>query len=351
MTSGVHQVAAGAVPRDAITNHLLEAQGVIRAMGLRSEIFVDEGHIHGELRHKVRPHTAWEARTRPDDVAVLHYSIGSEAFPFVLDRARSALHYHNVTPAELLWRDAPTVALECAAGRRTLAGLAGRVVAAAADSTFNADELRQLGFGEADVIGVLRVPTQSLNRRPRDVKHRSRLLFVGRGAPNKAQHDLILSLAALIQAGMDVELTLVGTWAGFEPYESRCRRLIEELRLTDRVVLAGSLSDADLAQAYQDADLFLCLSDHEGFCVPVIEAIEAGLPIVAYAAGALPETVGKAGLLLDDKAPSLVAEAVIEALGNSRLSARMAEGRKEQSAYFAIDAMRARLQHFVERLL
>ena len=350
--SGVHQVLAGSAPRDAITHHALEARRVLRDMGLRSEILVADDRIHPALRGELHPHTAWDSLARPGDVAILHYSIASPAFEWVLARAeRTALQYHNVTPAALLWRDAPLVALECALGRRALGELVGRVGAVAADSEFNAAELRELGFGEAAVIGVMRAPLGSALRRPRPAGSPARLLFVGRGAPNKAQHDLVLALAALGQAGVEAELWLVGTWEGFEPYEARCLDLARRVGVEDRVVLTGSLSESELPQAYADADCFVCLSDHEGFCVPVLEAIEMALPIVAFAAGAVPESVGRAGLLLDEKPPSLVAEAVVEALGNAGLAARMAAGRDEQLARFSHDALAQRLRDFVEPLV
>ena len=91
---------------------------MLRAMGLRSEILCEDGRIHPELADAVRPAHEWDRVARPGDAAVLHYSIGSPAFGFVLDRCdRSAIHYHNITPAELLWEDAPTVALACQQGR------------------------------------------------------------------------------------------------------------------------------------------------------------------------------------------------------------------------------------------
>ena len=110
------------------------------------------------------------------------------------------------------------------------------------------------------------------------------------------------------------------------------------------------MGEAELAQAYADSDCFVCLSDHEGFCVPALEAIGADLPVVAYAAGALPETVGRAGLLLDEKQPSLVAEAVIETLGNAALARRMAEGRREQLDRFSSERLGGRLRDWVGTL-
>jgi len=348
LSVGVHQVSAGAAPRDAITHHLLAAREVIRGMGLRSELFTEEGRIHPGLLGQVHPHTAWERVARPGDVAILHYSIASPAFFWMLDRGvHCAIHYHNITPAELLWEDAPAIALECALGRRRLAELAGRMRGVAAVSAFNAAELEALGFAEASVLGVMRPPLPAASRRPRVPGSPLRLLFVGRGVPNKAQHHLIPALAALGQAGADAELWLVGTWEGIPAYERRCRALAAQLGVDGRVRFTGSVEEDELAQAYADADCFVCLSDHEGFCMPALEAMGASLPIVAYAAGALPETVGRAGIVLDDKRPSLVAEAVMEAVGNARLAVAMEAGRREQLDHYAPEALAGNLRTFV----
>lgn len=351
MTRGVHQVCAGAVPRDAISHHLLESQRVFREMGLRSEILCEEGRIHPWLADRVRPASDWDSVARPGDAAVLHYSIGSPAFGYVLDRCeRSAMHYHNITPAELLWEDAPMVAQACAEGRTELALLADRVAVAAADSGFNADELVALGYPPARVVGVMRRALPPAHR-ALAVDGRVRLLFVGRGVPNKAQHHLIAALAALRQAGTDAVLKLVGTWEGMEPYEERCRSLVSDLQLGDYVEFAGSVDDDGLARAYAESDCFVCLSDHEGYCVPLIEAMAASLPIVAFAAGAIPETVGSAGLLLDEKHPSLVAEAIVEVLQNPGLGSHIAAGRRAQLAYFSPEAVADRLRGFVGDLV
>ncbi len=350
IAGGVHQIAAGAVPLDAITRHLLASREVIRGMGLRSEILVEADHIDGSLAGEVLPHQRWDEIAQPGDTAILHYSIASPAFAWVLERTdRIAMHYHNITPAELLWRYAPAIARECAVGRRQLVDLVPRVRHAAADSTFNALELAALGSPGASVVGVLRRPRPPA-RRLRPEGGRTRLLFVGRGVPNKAQHDLILALAALRQTDLDAELVLIGSWGGAESYERHCRRLAARLGLEDRLTLAGTVDDAALSQAYADADVFVCLSDHEGYCVPLVEAMEADLPIVAYAAGAIPETAGAAALLLDEKPPSLVAEAIVETVANPALRRRMAEGRRERLAVLSQEATAARLRAFVETL-
>jgi glycosyltransferase involved in cell wall biosynthesis len=353
VSGGVHQVCAGAVPRDAITRHLLESRRVIRGMGLRSEILCEDDRIDPTLAGDVHRVSEWSAIARPGDAAILHYSIGSPAFAHVLARCdRVAIHYHNITPAELLWEDAPAVAMACLRGREELATLAGRVVAAAADSRFNADELGALGFPVASVVGVMRreLPVVSAPARHRPAGGPHRLLFVGRGVPNKAQHHLIAALAALRQCGEDAHLHLIGSWEGMETYAGRCARLARDLRVTDHVAFEGSVDDGRLAQAYAESDAFVCLSDHEGYCVPLVEAMASALPIVAYASSAVTETVATAGLMLDEKPPSLVAESVVEVASNPGLAVRMEEGRRERLEHLGADAVAARVRAFTEVL-
>ena len=350
VTPGVHQVLAGAAPRDAITNHALLARDVIRGMGMRSEVFADAGHLSRELGGTVIPHTRWDDLTEHDDRAIVHYSIDSDAFDHVIARAaRTSLHYHNITPPQLLWRDAPHIAWDCLRGRERLSAIVGSVQLTAADSHFNADELVCLGVSEPSVIGILRTPMTS-SPRPAASGARPRLLFVGRGAPNKCQHDLVLALAAMRDPGLDVDLRLVGSWGSNRAYLRRCEALAAECGVTARVQVLGSVTDAEMSTEFAEADVFVCLSEHEGYGVPLIQAMEANLPIVAFAAGAVPETLGSAGLLLEDKRPSIVAEAVADVLGGA-LASRMARGRVVQLEAHSHDATAARLRTFVERLV
>jgi glycosyltransferase involved in cell wall biosynthesis len=351
LSDGVHQVAAGVAPRDAITHHMIEARSVLRGMGLRSEILADPEHIHPMLAGEVRSATRWRDVSRPGDAAILHYSIASGPMFAIAEACdRCALHYHNITPADLLWRWAPRIALECAVGRRRLLDLRPRIRLVGAVSEYNARELEGLGFGEARVLGVMRQEMAVAPRIPGGGGGPARLLFVGRGVPNKAQHHLVLASAALAEAGRDHVVWLVGAWSAAPEYEAHCRRLARSLGVADRVRFLGSVDDAELARRFADADAFLCLSDHEGFCVPLIEAMAAGLPIVAYASSAIPETLGGAGLLLPEKPPSLVAEAVIEALDNPALGPGLAAARAERLERFGRPRLEADLRAFVEAI-
>jgi glycosyltransferase involved in cell wall biosynthesis len=350
---GVHQVVAGAAPRDAITNHVLAARTVIRSMGLRSEIFAEAQHTAGTLAGDVLAYQEWDAIAARGDLAIIHYSIDSPAFEHVAVRAdRVALHYHNITPPDLLWPWAPRLAAQCAHGRHDLARIAGMTSRAAADSQFNASELTPLGVNDVAVVGILRGPglagVEPATGGCSSATHR--ILFVGRGVPNKAQDELIIATASLRQAGVDAELRLVGSWGGNRAYEERCRWVARRSGVEPHVHFLGSVDDAALAAEYRDAGVFACASRHEGYCVPIIEALEAGVPIVARAAGAVPETTGRAGLLLEDPTPSMMAEAIAHVLGGA-MADDMALARLDQLAHHSAPATEERLRAFVSGLV
>jgi glycosyltransferase involved in cell wall biosynthesis len=349
--TGVHQVLAGAAPRDAITNHVMAARDVIRGMGLRSEVFVEARHRDASLADECHAFQEWERRTGPGDVAIVHYSIDSPAFAHVARHAESlAIHYHNITPPQLLWRYAPGLARQCAQGRERLAALVPRAAAFAADSTFNARELQALGADEISVVGILRPERPA----PQGVGGRHggelRVLFVGRGVPNKAQDELILAAAALRQAGVPARLRLVGAWGGARSFEQRCRYLVDRVGAEPYVDVLGSIDDDALANEYAQAVVFASASHHEGYCVPVMEAMEARLPVAARAAGAVPETLGGAGVLLDDPAPSEMAEGILAA-ASAVGATTMEEARRCQLAHHSRAATAARLVTFVKGLI
>lgn len=348
--TAVHQVLAGAAPRDAITNHALEAQRVITGLGLQSEIFAEGQHIDPSLRSRIHGHDEWPRWASDGDTLIVHYSIDSPAFHELLVRAGTVgLQYHNITPPELLWRYSPSLARQCAEGRRRLAELVAHIDVAAADSVFNAAELQDLGFEDPHVIGILRDQERTIvSGEP--VDDRIRMLFVGRGVANKAQDDLVLTLASLKQAGIAATLRLAGGWGPGTAFEARCRWLARRLDVEQDVAFLGSVSDHQLAQEYAVATVFTCASRHEGYFVPGIEAMEATLPIVAAAAGAVPETIGGAGLVIENASPSALAEAVLEC-AKPDARHRFSGARRRQLEHHSHRATSERLVTFVEALL
>jgi glycosyltransferase involved in cell wall biosynthesis len=171
-------------------------------------------------------------------------------------------------------------------------------------------------------------------------------LFVGRLVPSKAQHQLIKALWAyrqLADGTGPARLHLVGS-APARRYATALRDYVGELGLDASVQFAGEVSDGELAAYFTSCDLYLSLSVHEGFGVPLLEAMRAGMPVVALARGAVADTVGPAGLLLDGDEPSLAAAAVARVLRDGELRGRLVDAGHRRVATFTA----GRAERFVE---
>ncbi len=345
MTASIVQVVPSLAARDAIGGHVLGIDDALRAAGVDTAIYA--GHIEPHLAGRARPHTELtRVAPRPDRYLLYHSSIGSPVGEFVLDRPEPKLiDYHNLTPPEYFaaWR--PEVFVELTAGRRQLARFAKVTELALADSAFNAGELVGLGFGRVCVVPILldvsRFESKRSDRRERTRSRRTsgvgaRWLFVGRVAPNKAQHDVVKAFAWYRRVfDAEASLTLVGGVSAGS-YWSALERFVDGLGLSGVVRLAGSVADAELEGLYRSADVFVCLSEHEGFCVPLLEAMAHGVPVVALGAAAVPETLGDAGLVLGSKRPGLVAEAVHRVMGDAGLRAGLVGAGRRRLEQFAL---------------
>ena len=226
------------------------------------------------------------------------------------------LQYHNITPAEFFAPYDPGLFRLAALGRSELKTLVGRVDLALGDSDFNRQELESMGFSPTGVLPIA-VNTARITEAPRRPALERILsdglinvLFVGRIVPNKRIEDHI-RLAELYKRYVDsyYRFIFVGRYDGVPRYYAQIRALIAEYQmLPDRFWFTGPVPDDDLAAFYRWADVYVSLSEHEGFCVPLVEAMAADVPVLAYAAGAVPETLGGAGVLFSPKDLELAAE-------------------------------------------
>ncbi len=311
---GIHQFSAGFARGDAISNEALTLRGVFREWGYASEIFSEARRILPELRQECRDAAQAAAVVKPDDMALLHLSIGSPVNLVFRDLpCRKAILYHNVTPPGFLARWQPSTAWALQRGLEEVRALAGVAEVNLADSRFNAAELESFGYRDVRVFPLVFDPAR-LAEPPdrRELKAwrdgRVNILFVGRCAPNKKFEDLLTAFA-FFQRTVEPEsrLILAGSWAGNERYKQALAAQIRRLGLR-RVECPGAVPQAALHAAYAAADLFLCLSEHEGFCIPLLEAMAHDVPVLAYAAAAVPETLDGAGVLLGEKNYPVIAE-------------------------------------------
>ena len=325
----VHQLLAALAYGDAIGNEALAIQAHLRRAGFESDIFAE--HVHPRMAEHARPLWQYAAVSSPDTVCLFHFSIGSAAARLIFhapDRLVSI--YHNITPAEWFVDFHPHLAGLCYHGRRELAAFAPRTELALGDSEYNRRELEAAGYARTGVLPIVldldsyRRPASPVMRRLYD-DGRTNILFVGRVIPNKKIDDLI-RVFALYQRLFDrhSRLLLVGDYRGHEKYYDRLQELARE-RGAEEVVFTGPVDDDDLRAAYSCADLFLCLSEHEGFCVPLLEAMAFDVPVVAFDTGAVRETLRGGGVLLRDKDPAAVAGLVRRVLTDDALRARIME--------------------------
>jgi len=335
---GVHQILATLGYGDAIGHEVLGIHRALRAAGYASDIIVETAdprleHLTVDYRDAIDDLGA-------DDLLIHHFSLGSRASrtAFALP-CRMMLVYHNITPPEYFLGVHDQLVRQCYHGRRELLPYRSRCDLALGDSEFNRQELEALGFPRTGVLPV--VPDFShLDTTPdRRVygtfdDEWTNVLFVGRLIPNKRPDNVIRFVHAYQTLySRKTRLILAGSYGGFDTYLAQIHALIADLGVSD-VHILGQVSNEELTALYDVADLFLCASEHEGFCVPLMEAFHKRVPVMAYAATAVPATMDGAGVLYDTTDPRGVA---------ALMHATLASASRDDTILAGQDAALARL--------
>ena len=303
----VHQVLATLGYGDAIGHEVLGINRVLRDAGFESEIFVETADRR--LEDLTTDYREMVGAIAPDDVLIHHFSIGSRASrtAYALP-GRMALVYHNITPPEYFLGVHKDLVKLCFRGRRELTAYITRCELALGDSEYNREELAALGFPQTGVLPVvpdfahLDLPPNTMTAEKFDDGW-TNVMFVGRVIPNKKFEDVIRAFHVYrTRHNPRSRLLLVGSHGGFEKYLAMLHALIARLGTPD-VHFLGHVSNEELTALYDVADLFLCASEHEGFCVPLIESFHKQVPVLAYAATAVPATMDGGGVLYYTKDP------------------------------------------------
>jgi glycosyltransferase involved in cell wall biosynthesis len=324
---------------DAIGDTASHMRDFFRSRGLASGIYCldcDKG-----LEAEAGPFAEFPA-PGPGDVTILHFALPSPLTQgFARLKSRKVLVYHNITPEGFFAPFNSEMARICRLGREELAILSAIVDLALADSEYNRRELADLGYRKTGVLplfidfGRYAGPIGSfVHGLYRD--DRTNILFVGRVAPNKRIEDLIRTTFYYKKyISPLVRLIVVGKTSALPKYYGSLVRMADEFYLRpEEIVFTGHIPDEEMFALYRASDVFLSMSEHEGFCLPLIESMVFDLPIIAYNSTAVPFTLEGAGVLINSKGPDMVGELVDRVAHDIELRRRVLEGQKARLERF-----------------
>lgn len=322
---------------DAISGEAVAIRQLLSQWSIANTIY--SVHAHEKMKQHCKNYQQFEAGR----ALILHYSIGSplnEVF-YQTQGVKKVLIYHNLTPEKYFLGYNTRVVRDLRQGRQELPRLLSACDLVLADSSYNKQELDELGYPMSQVLPLpLDISKWSVPANPGIARalrgHGGKnFLHVGRLAPNKCIEDIIKSFYFYHhKINQKSRLWLIGIDCDTEIYSFELRRLISELRLKEAVTFVGSVHDGELRAFYENSDLYLCMSEHEGFCLPLVEAMYFGLPVIAYNACATGETLGTGGLLLEKKAAAEIAELMNLVIEDSALREALIHHGKQRAAVF-----------------
>jgi glycosyltransferase involved in cell wall biosynthesis len=309
----IHQIIPALSYGDAISNDAIAINNILKSRGFKSNIYA-KWH-DSRVSEYVKPLSSY--RGNSSNILFYHFSLGAGEINEYVKKLSDAkiLIYHNITPPEFFYPYDKSSAFNCARGLKEIKELVGHFQLALGVSEFNRHDLVRYNFENTDVLPIffdsskfnLEMKNNSSRPKNDDIVN---LLFVGRIAPNKFQEDVIKIFFCYNQyINKKSRLYLVGN-KQIELYVSRLKELVEKLGLTDLVIFTGMIKDEDLIQYYQNSDVFVCMSEHEGFCVPLLEAMYSRIPIIAYNSTGIAYTLGDSGILVNKKNYIEIAELI-----------------------------------------
>jgi len=343
---------------DAIGNDTIALRGAIRDMGFDTDIYAE--NIDKRLPAGSGQSIEKLKGLKSDDIILYHKSTGTD-LTFKIDnfKCRRIMVYHNITPPEFFrpYSTAATALTEY--GYKGVEFLRDKVEYCLADSGYNRGELLKMGYKcPIDVRPILirfedykQVPDEETLKKYKDSK--TNLVFVGRIAPNKKQEDVIRAFYCYKRINPESRLILVGSYSGMENYYNRLVKYAAALGLSDDVVFTGHIKFSAILAFYRAADVFVCMSQHEGFCVPLVEAMFFDVPIVAYDTSAISDTLGGSGFLIDDNDPVFTAAVIDRIVRDKALREEIISGQRRRLEDFSYEHIRdifdKQLRDFISR--
>lgn len=330
-----HQFVTALSYGDAIGDYTIEIQRILRSHGYESEIFSEI--VHPRMAKYVKALHEYEQYEDDDALLVSHFSIGSYLGNLVPHlRGKKMMIYHNITPYHWFIDINSTLAYQCLVGRKQLEILKDYCPIALGDSEYNRRELEAVGYRRTGVLPIrldfsrFDGPADPFIAKTYD-DHRTNIIVVGRVIPNKKLEDCLKAFAAYQKFFNPMSrLIFAGLWHGFDPYYHALRRMAVELQAQE-VVFTGHISFEELLAFYRLADVLVTMSEHEGFCVPLLEAYYMKVPVVAWSDCAIPYTAGKGAVLVEkDKDFAAIAGMLHEVVSRKDVRDKVIAAQSEQ---------------------
>jgi len=345
----VHQILPSLSPGDAVGNEVLLMRDLLRSWGYESDIFAQ--HIHPDVH--ARPYREYKLESSPQNLLIYHFSIGSKVSNFIKPLPdRKVMIYHNITPPHFFCGINDTLMLLLKEGREELRTFSQEFDLALADSEYSRLELERAGYRETGVLPLLIDFSKYQSFNPDILEKysdgRVNILFVGRIAPNKKHEDILKVFYYYKCINPKARLFLPGGYNGCEPYFRSLQALVQRLGLSD-VYFLGKVPFRDLVSYYMISDVFLCMSEHEGFNVPLVESMFFGIPIIAYKSSAIPYTLGDAGILVRSKNYIEIAELVDLVVKDPDIRSKLIHRQKERLQAFEYDRIAKQFYNIIKR--
>ncbi len=350
----IYQVVPEFYQYDAISQHARHIDRMLSLSGHEARLCAQRVVPPSLAAEVVSPEKLFD-RIEDSDILLFHFSIYSPLLETVATLpARKVMIYHNITPASFFEGISRKTAEACRKGRRQLAEAARFFDLALGVSQFNEEELKHAGYRATGVLPLVVETNVRDDGSIRSLYHLSEkisLLHVGKWAPNKKIEDIVKVFYFYHKINPESRLVLVGRNWEWENYAVAVLDLIQRLNLQESIRMHHGLPPAELAALYRASDVYLSMSEHEGFCAPLIEAMASGCPVMAFRAGAVPETVRQAGLLWREKDFLEIAEGIHDLMGCEDLADRLKARGRQRAEEFSFGAVFQRFTSLLPRIL
>jgi len=329
----IHQFLTSYSYGDAIGNEAMEIRDFLRGEGYVSEIFAL--FYHPRYAGQIVNYLEYDRFSSPGHIAIFHFSIGSPVTKkFLRIPDKKVIIYHNITPHTFFLDFHRILAKDCFKGRIELKSFVGKVDLALGDSVYNEQELKETGFKKTGVLPLVMdfdkfsAPILPVFKELfQDGK--TNILYVGRIIPNKKVEDVI-RVFYLYQKYFNPHsrLLICGEYRGFERYFAALQDLTATLKIKN-LHFTGHIPNEELVSYFKLADLYLHMSEHEGFCAPIPESYYLGIPVIAFNAGAVAETMNNGGILVNHKDFISIAALIDRVLTDPGLKTRLLATQKK----------------------